>query len=126
MRSVAGVIGGIVAWIVVATIGNLAVRALLSGYADAEQTMAFALDMQIARLVIGALASFGAGWVAARITLGAPRVVWCLTLLLIVLFVPVHYWLWDRFPLWYHLAFFATLLVATPAGGGLVRRGGAR
>ncbi len=120
MRSVAAVIGGLVAWIVLATIGNFVLRALLPGYADVEQAMTFTAGMQAGRLLVGAAASFGAGWAAARIARGAGRVAWALTIVLVVLFVPVHYGLWDRFPLWYHLAFFASLVVATPAGAAVV------
>lgn len=123
MRTVAAVIGGVIAWIVVATIGNFALRALLPGYAGVEEAMTFTAGMQAARLLVGAIASFGAGWAAARIAGMFGRAAWALTIVLVVLFVPVHYGLWDRFPLWYHLAFFASLVVATPAGAALVPAG---
>jgi hypothetical protein len=122
MRWVAAVVGGFVAWWVVATVGNFAVRALIPGYADVERAMNFTLDMQVARLVTGALASLVAGWVAARIGRGSSRAVWGLVIALLALFIPVHYGLWDRFPLWYHLVFLASLVVATLAGAALVRR----
>jgi hypothetical protein len=44
----------------------------------------------------------------------------------VLAFLPVHYGLWTRFPLWYHLVFFASLVVATPVGAWLVPRGDAR
>jgi uncharacterized membrane protein YoaK (UPF0700 family) len=122
MRSIAAVVGGFVAWWVVATVGNFAVRALIPGYADVERAMNFTLDMQVARLVTGALASLVAGWVTARIARGSGRVVWALVIVLLALFIPVHYGLWDRFPPWYHLIFLASLVVATLAGAALVRR----
>jgi hypothetical protein len=126
MRSAAAVLGGIVAWIVVATLGNFALRAVLPGYAGVEQAMTFTFDMQAGRLVVGALASFAAGFVAARVARGEGRAVWILTIVLVAAFIPVHYGLWTRFPLWYHLVFFASLLVATPAGAWLVRGADAR
>ena len=122
MRSIAAVVGGFVVWWVVATVGNFAVRALIPGYADVERAMNFTLDMQVARLVTGALASLVAGWVAARISHGSRRVVWALVIALLALFIPVHYRLWERFPPWYHLVFLASLVVATLAGAALVRR----
>ena len=32
--------------------------------------------------------------------------------LLVVAFIPVHYELWDRFAVWYHLVFLASLVAA--------------
>ena len=124
MRSIAAVVGGLVAWWVVATVADFAVRALIPGYADVEHAMTytFTLNMQVARLVSGALASFVAGWVAARIARGDRRAGWWLVIALLALFIPVHCGLWDRFPLWYHLIFLASLVGATLAGAALVRR----
>jgi len=45
-------------------------------------------------------------------------------IVLVALFIPVHYGLWDRFPIWYHLVFFASLIALTPAGAALARRRG--
>ncbi|HYR01204.1 MAG TPA: hypothetical protein VET86_14255 [Casimicrobiaceae bacterium] len=115
MRTVAAVVGGIVAWVVAATLGNFALRALLPGYAGVEQAMTFTFDMQAGRLV--------AGWIARE---AGGRAAWLLAAILVLAFLPVHYGLWARFPLWYHLVFFASLVVATPAGAWLVPRGDAR
>jgi hypothetical protein len=38
---------------------------------------------------------------------------------LIVIFIPVHYALWEKFPLWYHVVFFASLAVMTMLGARL-------
>ena len=127
MRTAAAVVGGIVAWVVAATLGNFALRALLPGYAGVEQAMTFTFDMQAGRLVVGAIASLAAGFVAGWIAREAGgRAAWLLAAILVLAFLPVHYGLWARFPLWYHLVFFASLLVATPAGAWLVPRGDAR
>jgi len=126
MRTVAAVLGGFVAWWVVATVANFVVRALIPGYSDVERAMTFTLSMQVARLVSGALASLVAGWVAARIARADRRAVWALVIALLALFIPVHYQLWDRFPAWYHLIFLASLVIATLAGAALVRRDGTR
>jgi len=126
MRTVAAVLGGFVAWWVVATVANFVVRALIPGYSDVERAMTFTLNMQVARLVSGALASLVAGWVAARIARGDRRAGWWLVVALLAMFIPVHYGLWDRFPAWYHLIFLASLVVATLAGATLVRRDNTR
>jgi len=37
--------------------------------------------------------------------------------LLLLGFIPVHINLWDKFPVWYHLTFLASLVPLTYAGG---------
>lgn len=124
MRRVAAVVGGFVAWWLVATLANFAVRALIPAYSDGERTMTFTLAMQVARLMSGALASLVAGAITARVSRGERRAVWALVIILVAFFIPAHYGLWDRFPLWYHVVFFASLIVLTPAGAALIRRRG--
>src|SRR5436190_462968 len=52
---------GFVVWFAVATVGNLALRWLLPGYAEVEKAMNFSLVMLTARLAVGAVASLAAG-----------------------------------------------------------------
>jgi hypothetical protein len=117
MRSVVGIALGLVAWFAVATVGNLFLRAGLSGYAQVESAMNFTAAMLWARLLLGVLASFAAGFVVARIVARRRRDVLIAAALLLALFVPVHYSLWARFPAWYHVAFLVSLFVATVVGG---------
>jgi uncharacterized membrane protein YhaH (DUF805 family) len=117
MRSVVGIALGLVAWFAVATVGNLILRAGLSGYAQVESAMNFTAAMLWARLLLGVLASFAAGFVVARIVARRRRDVLIAAALLLALFVPVHYSLWARFPAWYHVAFLVSLFVATVVGG---------
>jgi hypothetical protein len=49
-----------------------------------------------------------------------------LGILLIALFIPVHYSLWDRFPIWYHLTFLVSLLPLAILGARLRPRRGTR
>jgi len=121
-RKIAGIAGGLIAWALVATLLNLALRFALPGYADAEKTMTFTLAMLAGRLVVGAISSLCAGAAVAWITKRNRRAAVIVTGLLVVLFLPVHYQLWSTFPLWYHLAFFASLVIMTPAGARLHAR----
>jgi hypothetical protein len=109
-RGIAGVAGGLLAWIIVATILNLAMRVSWPDYAAVESSMAFTLGMLAARLAVGGVSSLGAGLVLTWITkrAGMPAIV--LGVALLVLFLPVHYGLWDKFPVWYHAAFLVSLL----------------
>jgi hypothetical protein len=85
--------------------------------------MTFTVAMMAARLAIAALSSLGAGAVAAWITKTGGIAVSVLPAVLVAAFVPLHYTLWDKFPLWYHAVFFALLALATIAGAFWYARG---
>jgi hypothetical protein len=115
-RQIAGVLAGLIAWFVVATAINFALRMSWAEYAMAEKPMTFTLGMQFARLVTGAVASLCAGFAAAWIAKGSGTAVKVLGALLLLLFLPVHYGLWDKFPTWYHVVFLASLVPLTLLG----------
>jgi hypothetical protein len=102
--------------------GNLVLRFAWAGYAEVEKAMTFTLAMMVARLVLGVLSSLGAGLTVAWITRRNGRMAQVLAGILFVLFIPVHYSLWDRFPLWYHLTFLVSLVLATLWGAMLYPR----
>ena len=116
-RGIASVLVGLVAWFCVATMVNLALRVSWPDYAAAEKLMVFTLGMQVARLLTGALASLGAGFAAVVVAKGSATPVRVLAVLLLLLFIPVHYALWDKFPIWYHVLFLASLIPVTLLGG---------
>jgi len=116
MRTIGAVAAGLVVWIVVATIGNLALRFSWPAYAAVEKAMAFTLGMLVARLILGAVASLGAGFTVAWLGRRKPIAAWSLVILLLAIFIPVHYTLWHRFPAWYHVVFIASLVVFTLLG----------
>lgn len=122
VRNIAGVAGGLVVWMLVATLGNLALRLAWPSYAEVEKEMTFTLAMLVARLILGAVSSLCAGAAVAWITKRDARVVAIFAAVLFALFVPVHYSLWDKFPLWYHIVFLASLVVMPPLGAALYRR----
>ena len=135
MKNIGGIAAGLVAWIVVVTIGNVALRGAIPGYgeaeaalraappADATATLAtFTLAMLVARLLLGAASSVAAGATTAWIARGNARASWILGILLVALFVPVHVWMWARFPLWYHAACLVSLLPCTLLGAALAMR----
>jgi hypothetical protein len=116
LRAVAGVAGGLIAWVIVATITNLVLRAVWPTYAAVEAAMSFTLAMLIFRLALGALSSLCAGFVAAWISRRNGTSVKVLAALLLAAFIPAHYALWDRFPIWYHVTFLLSLLVLPVLG----------
>ena len=120
VRSFGAVIAGFIAWFVIATLGNLVLRAAIPGYAALEATMAVTLSMQLGRLTVGLVSSFGAGAVCAAVARFRRWPVWLLAAILVLMFLPVHYALLQKFPLWYHAFFLITLAPAVLVGAWLV------
>lgn len=119
LRAIAAVAAGLVMWTVIATLGNLVMRFAWPSYAAVEAAMGFTLEMMLARLLLGALSSLGAGWLAARVSRQNAGAVYVLAGILIAIFIPVHYGLWEKFPLWYHAVFFISLAVMPVLGARL-------
>src|SRR2546425_12205228 len=107
-RGTAGVATGLVAWLLIATAGNLLLRLSWPAYAAVEKAMSFTFGMLTARLVLGAVSSLGAGFPVAWITRRNAVAAWCLVALLLAIFIPVHSSLWPRVPAWYHALFVAS------------------
>ena len=116
-KTIPGVVLGLVTWIVVASIGNRLLRAGLAGYADVEKAMTFTQPMLLARLVLGAVSSLCAGYVAVWTARSASNAANALAALLLVVFIPMHYALWAKFPAWYHVVFLASLVLLVLLGG---------
>ena len=115
-RKVIAVVSALVAWILVASLLDRLLRVAIPGYAAAEPAMAFSLTMQWARLTLGALASLSAGFVLALIAADRRRLPLIVGLVVLVSFLPVHYHLWNKFPIWYHLVFLLTIVPLVMAG----------
>jgi len=121
-KMIAGIVAGLIAWTIVATIGNLMFRVAWPGYAEAEISMMFTLAMMVARLLLGALSSLCAGFVVAWITKRNGTGAKVLGIVVTAMFFPVHYLLWDKFPIWYHVIFLASLFPLTLLGAKLSQR----
>jgi hypothetical protein len=115
-RKVIAFVSALIAWVLVASLLNRLLRIGLTGYAAAEPTMSFSLLMQWCRLTLGALASLSAGYVLARLAPNSGRLPPILGVLVLVAFSPVHYNLWNKFPIWYHLVFLLTIVPLVLAG----------
>lgn len=120
IRLIGGVIAGVVAWIVIVTILNLGLRHGWSDYAEVEKAMKFTFPMMAARLAMSGISSLAGGFLAALVEKGrrAPLISGAI---LLVLFLPVHYNMWAKFPVWYHLTFLLSLPILAWAGGKLWR-----
>jgi len=121
LKIAGAVFTALVTWFFVATAINLALRVLWPHYHEAEIAFNFTLAMKFARLVLGAISTLGAGFVAAWIAKGRMRVATLTGIALLCLFIPGHYMIWNKFPVWYHLTFLLSLLPLTLLGAALNR-----
>jgi len=121
VRSILAVIIAVITWFIVATIGNWILRLVLPGYSAVEATMTFTLTMMICRLLLGLVSSLFAGFVCGAIARNrvAPKVA---AGVMVLLFLPGHYMIWAKFPVWYHLFFLITLAPAMLIGASRARR----
>ena len=117
-----GVIINVVSFAAVGTLGFIALRLAWPEYAAVEKAMTFTTGMMAARLTVAAIASLTGAYIAG-LTLQNNRIVPLIGgLALLALFVPVHINLWDKFPLWYHATFLASLPILAFIGGAAVRQ----
>ena len=123
MRSIAAVIVALVSWFVIATAGNVILRLTWHDYAVVVRAMNFTLAMLVARLVLGTISSLGAGFIVAWISRASRATALSLIGLLLLIFLPQHYFLWSRFPVWYHLVFFVSLILIPLLGAKLYATG---
>ena len=124
IRTVGAVIAALVTWFLVATVLNLALRTWWPHYHEAETAFNFTIAMKLARLVLGAISTLSAGFVAAWIGKSRMGSATLTGIALLCLFIPGHYRIWDKFPVWYHLTFLVSLLPLTLLGAALNHRVG--
>jgi len=121
-RTVLGIVAGLVAWVLIGTVGLWLMHVTWPAYALVESSMTFTLPMQLGRLGVGVLSSIGGGCTAVLLARGASPAAWWLGTLLVLIFIPIHYGLWDKFPVWYHLFFLLTLAPFNALGGRIAPR----
>ena len=120
-KNILGVVAGLAVWLVVATVAGFIMRVSWPAYASVANAMTFTWPMMIARLSIGALATIVMGVVTAAI---AQSVIVRLLpgILMLVMFIPQHVMLREKFPVWYHLAFLLSIVPLTYLGGQIAER----
>jgi hypothetical protein len=78
--------------------------------------------MKVARLLMAAVTSVGAGAIVGRVASDREWAPLAVGLIILAMFVPAHVQLWNKFPAWYHLAFLVPLAPLVALGGWLVTR----
>ena len=109
-RTIGGIVAGIIAWALVVTVLNFGLRWWLPGYVQVEHAMLFTLPMKIARLLMAAVTSLVAGAVIRAAAPASRWAPWIVGLLILARFLPTHIYLWNKFPVWYHLSFLLPLV----------------
>ena len=119
LRAIGALIASLVLWMVVATVIHRLMCIAWPAYAVATPTVSFTLSMKIARLALSTFCTLLAGATARRISPArwVPVAVGCV---LIALFLPAHYMLWNRLPVWYHLTFLLSLIPLSMIGSRFV------
>jgi len=119
-KGIGACIVAVIVWFVVATAIHRLMIVTWPAYAAATPLLDFTLPMKIARLALGAASTVLAGATARRLS-SAPWLPFVLGCALLALFLPEHYMLWNRLPVWYHLTFLLSLLPLTLLGARLPR-----
>lgn len=123
LRTIGGIVAGLVAWALVVSLINRGLRLWLPGYVTAEPLLQFTLAMKIARLSMAAVTSLVAGAVVRAVAPASRFAPWIVGLVLFALFLPSHIQLFNRFPLWYHLSFLVPLAPLVALGAAMWPRG---
>jgi len=118
-RTVGAVVAGLVAWVVVVSLIDRGLKLWMPGYVEAEPLLQFTLAMKIARLLMAAATSLLAGMVVGGIASSSRWAPWIVGVVTLAIFLPSHYYLWNKFPLWYHLSFLVPLVPLVVLGAGL-------
>lgn len=121
MKTIVSVVAGFFVFFAVMYFVGFIMRSSWPDYAAVSEAMTFTLPMLFARLAIGLIASFFAGYVTSML---APKPIAAgiaVGVVLLVFFIPVHVSLWDSFPVWYHLFFLLSLIPLTVAGARMRR-----
>jgi hypothetical protein len=110
-RTAAGVISGVVAWMVFATAIGLLVGQLWPAFAVASRNPpTLTVAMLALRLAISFVASIVSGAIAARVARDNANAAVGAGVLLLLWWGTYHVaMIWDQFPVWYHLTFFVSL-----------------
>ncbi|HTK80202.1 MAG TPA: hypothetical protein VL286_07145 [Rhizomicrobium sp.] len=121
LRTIAGAVAGFVTWWVLVIVIDFGLRLGWPEYASVEKAMTFSAPMMFARLAMSGIASIGSGAAAAVVGRDRLKPTLISGLILLLLFTPIHYSLWTKFPVWYHATFLTSLVVLSVFGGSLAR-----
>jgi hypothetical protein len=122
LRTVLGVIAGLVVWSMIWLAGGQFVQRVFPGAVGADGSSSNA-GYLVALIVLSILASLAAGFLARSISVSrrmTPELI--LGVLLLIAGVGIETGYWEQLPLWYHAAFLLLLVPVTLLGGRMGQR----
>jgi uncharacterized membrane protein YeaQ/YmgE (transglycosylase-associated protein family) len=96
-------------------------KGVWTDYNRSVEAMSFSAAQLVVPLILSAVCSIIAGFVAALIAKENSKSPLILGILLLVVGIFVQIAVWDKIPLWYHLTFWILLIPMTIFGGKLRR-----
>jgi len=115
-----GVVAGFFVWSILWVGTDAVLKAVWAGYKENVEAMSFSPAMLIVPLILSAVCSITAGFVAALIAGENSKSPLILGALLLIAGIFAQMGVWDKIPLWYHLAFWLLLIPMTVLGGKLI------
>ena len=122
VRTVLGVVAGVVTGLVVVTVIDRTMRYFWPDYAAVFAAMTFTLPMMVARLTESTIALIIASLVTIRVAAASRIAPWAFAVLMFVPFAYYHSTIWAKFPVWYHAFFLGSLIVVPVLVGNLRSR----
>ncbi len=121
LRIILGVVAGFFVWSILWVGIDAVLKGVWAGYKENVEAMSFSPAMLIVPLILSAVCSIIAGFVAALIARENSKSPLILGALLLIVGIFVQIGVWDKIPLWYHLAFWILLIPMTVFGGKLIQ-----
>ena len=119
LRIILGVVAGFIVWSILWVGVDAGLRAVWISYDESVKAMTFSSSMLIVPLILSAIVSVVSGFVAALIAKENSKSPLILGIVLLIVGIFVQMGVWDKIPLWYHLAFWILLVPMTVLGGKL-------
>ena len=120
LKMILGVVAGFFVWSILWVGTDAVLKAVWAGYKENVEAMSFSPAMLIVPLILSAVCSITAGFVAALIAGENSKSPLILGALLLIAGIFAQMGVWDKIPLWYHLAFWILLIPMIVLGGKLI------
>jgi hypothetical protein len=122
VRKIGAILAGLIVFAALEFIATSVAKDSWPAYALAAPSRAYTLDMLLTRLGAGALGSLVAGAFSAKIDQSTRQSALIFGIILLAISVVWHIRIWEQYPVWYHLSWFACTVPFSALGGLLVRR----
>ena len=121
LKIILGVVAGFFVWSILWVGTDAVLKAVWAGYKENVEAMNFSPAMLIVPLILSAVCSIIAGFVAGLIARENSKSPLILGALLLIVGIFAQMGVWEKIPLWYHLAFWILLIPMTVFGGKLIQ-----